>query len=116
MITKELYIKSLNTLLEFEENIDKLSEALGRVNPYEWMNVGWFVDQYYKLLEYCTDDIENNLIGSALSCYIQMKDEEGGCVMSFEGKDYKIRTPEDLWDYLVLANPEIEDKEDKDGK
>lgn len=111
MITKELYIRCVESIKKFnsfEEDLYKITD--GGISFSKLDVISEVVQNLESLLEYCTKD-KVDTIGSNLSYFLYDLDggEEyhSGCITE-NGKEIKLSTVEDLWNFIKKEHPEIE--------
>jgi len=116
MITKELFLKCLDTYKKYNEWEGKLYD-LG-INFWEQDEVANLLSSYIELLEYCCkDDMYENYDPTNISYFIYDcdygKKADEYFITEQDGSEVKFYTAEDLWNYLVKNHPEIDDKSEK---
>lgn len=115
MITKDLFISSINAIKRFEEYENKLADL--NIDLWERDEIQDFEFALVNLLSYaCKDVHEPSSFDPNTLEYFIWETNYGSDAADFpitgnNGKDYILDTPEKLWDYFVEQNPEIEDKE-----
>jgi len=112
---KDLFIKCMNHFKEYTDWEHKLYE-LG-INFWERDEIANLLGSYLELLQYCCkDEPDKTYPYSPTNIEYFIYDEEFGSkadeyfITESDGTEVKIRTPEDLWNYLVKNNPDIEDE------
>ena len=118
MITKKLYKECVNTIINFnryEHEVYKMSN--GAVQLYEIPEVSGLVDRLEKLLSYCTNDKDYEF-GNNLSYFLYDCDagkdslcKDGSSkIQDKDGNDIPFNNVDDLWNYIILEDPSVEDK------
>ena len=115
MITKGLYLKAIDVLEEFDDLAIKLRKLGVDIDCLDDSPFYKICYQLQHLMEYCTKDTEDGY-STMLEYFIY--DREYGkkiqgypCLWDKEGHEIPFKTKEDLWNFLVSQNPDIEDKE-----
>ena len=109
MIRKNLYISCIEAIEEFDRLEDELFNlGIDTLNCVVISNV---VDKLEELLEYCTEDNEEDVYHfTDLGYYLYGGDKEEDRMWDGEGTVIPMRDAEDLWNYIASEKPHIVDK------
>lgn len=115
MITKSLYLKCLDALEEFDNLSTKLRELGVDIDCIDDSPFYKICYQLQHLMEYCTKDTEDDY-STMLEYFIYDRDygrnmRNYPCLWDKDGNEIPLKTKEDLWNFLISQNPDIEDKE-----
>ena len=115
MITKALYLKAIDILEEFDDYTTKLRNLGIEIDCLDNSPICHVCYILQGLMEYCTKDIEND-DDTMLEYFIYDRDygrntRNYPCLWDKDGNEIPFKTKEDLWNFLVSQNPDIEDKE-----
>lgn len=108
MLSKELFCKLLNWAIKQEEKADKLNDALQEYSGDKDFT-GFFTHDTSVIVEWLENAMGDT--EETISWWVWDTDcgkaEDELCTISFpkEKKDYTIKTPEDLYDYLFNEFP-----------
>lgn len=118
MITKELFVKALTAIDKYGKTENKIYNASnGAIDLLNIEELQDIINILVNVLEYCTKCEINDYIGSDIN-YFMGEVEFGKNADKYfttmpDGTEYHWHTVEDLWNYLVMQHPEIEDKDDE---
>lgn len=107
MITKELFIDSVEVL----ESMDKFTDSLCEIG-IDIMDLDAYNDAVttiIDLLKYCTEEDDNAII-SDIEYYLYEGNKEEDRVWDGEGTVIPMKDAEDLWNYISSERPHIVDK------
>jgi len=99
IMNKELFEKYLNSVIEFDEFIDRLYEI--GIDLTECDIVMKFLSNYISILEDACGDSINGWISYWLYDLDKGKDWKCDCIIDGDGKEVKLETIDDLYDVLV---------------
>ena len=114
MITKEMFINCMNTLEKYQNlecNIFDVTN--GAVNLLEINELQDLLSAYILLLAYCTKCEYDKYTGTDVDYFIYEtefgKKSDKYFITDKDGTEWHWEDAEDLWNYLVYQNPDIED-------
>ncbi len=108
--TKKLFIETINEIEKQYNHDHKCSSAFRVILPNDYTTCydnHWLQNQLVKLLQIAmNDNHEHSWIEYYLWELSFGKKYKPGC-LKIDGKNFKLKTPSDLWDLLNLKNPLI---------
>lgn len=114
MITKKLFLSCIDTIKRYQNKEDKLYDGTdGMVNLLEIDEIQSLIHKLISLLGYCTKSDYSDVYGNDIDYFIyetewgKKADEYFTTLES--GEQVHFNTAEDVWNYLVTLNPDIED-------
>ena len=105
MITKETFIKAINTIEKYDKKEQKIYNATnGAIDFLNIPEIGDLVTILIQVLGECTNSPETDEYGNDIDYYIYQTNygEKANEYYYTEqdGTEYHFNTPEDLWSYL----------------
>lgn len=99
-LNKNCFVKIIETLVEIKKDEDNLNKAFRKFEPdFNYICFGRYESLIVKTLETAMEDTSEWISYwlYELDCGMTWKK---GCITDKEGKDIKLKTPEDLYDIL----------------
>ena len=100
--TKDEFIEAIETLKEMIEKENKICEVFEC--GFEWVGDKW-ISEYYHLISKMCELEEDPLFGTDLDYFCWELDFgrkwEEGIIKDEDGNDIRLKTSEDLWNYIM---------------
>ena len=106
MITKNLFVDSIKAIEKLDTLDSKLYNLGISLEIDEISNIAFCLS---RLLSYCTEDKEDKY-GTMIDFYLYEGDKLKDRMWDRDGNVIPLKDVEDLWNFFIKENPNIEDK------